>query len=193
MLVAEVVAARCGKKLEFGVWEGGGESLDWARTMRGWKSDWSIEGFKPCSSEDEAPPLPSPELPNADSAPPSAPRIPPAVQPESFDSDDSLTGYDSASSSRTPSPSPSELAEIEKDPTLRVGRTKPVPRPVYLAQLVALLRTDKNNDEGEAERLDVALACAEALIRRKKGFGLELGASAVERIRAVELMAAIGA
>jgi telomere length regulation protein len=97
---------------------------------------------------------------------------------DGHDSDDSLTGYASPPSSRTPSPTPSELAEIERDPTLRVGRAK-ISRPVYLAQLGEMIRgtsglkTDQENQE--AEKIEIALDVAEELIRRRRGYGTELG------------------
>ena len=67
----------------------------------------------------------------------------------------------------------------------------PVMQSVYLAQLVALLHTDKNIDEGKVEHVNMSLTCAEACIRWKKGSGLELGASAVELTHAMGLMVAI--
>ena len=67
----------------------------------------------------------------------------------------------------------------------------PVMQSVYLAQLVALLHTDKNIDEGKVEHVNVSLACVEACIRWKKGSGLELGVSTVELIHAMGLMAVI--
>ena len=99
--------------------------------------------------------------------------------PDGYDSDDSLTGYASEpSSSRSPSPTPSELDEIEKDPTLRVTQSK-VARPVYLAQLGELIRptggVQANGDEDEPKKIEVALDVAEELIRRKKDYGTELG------------------
>ncbi|KAF8586558.1 hypothetical protein K439DRAFT_945232 [Ramaria rubella] len=177
MLVAEVVAARCNKKLNFDGWDGVGESKDWARAMRGWQPDWTAEGFHL-----DEPPETSEKNDNAttpDPGPDTTPPPPPPHTPPDSD-DDSLQGYDSPSSSRAPSPTPSELDEIEKDPTLRLGHSKPVAKPVYLLQLAKLLRSDKNDEEGAAERIQVALAGAEALIRRKKGFGLELEENAVE-------------
>lgn len=177
MLVAEVVAARCGKRLEFGGWEGASEGLEWARCMRGWTCDWIAEGFHSRSDveatadkgdEDTAPPLVT--------SPPSASPLAPTPAPDS--DDDSLQGYDSPVSSRSASPTPSELAEIEKDPTLRVGQPKPIARPVYLAQVVALLRAaggGTTDDEGVPEKMEVVLMYTEELVRRKKGFGMELG------------------
>ena len=89
-----------------------------------------------------------------------------------FDSDDSLSGY---ASSRSVSPLLPELAEAEKEPQLNIGPGE-ILRPVYISQLVDLLRdhgsSDKNN---EAEKVRVALDDAEALIRKKKNYGSELG------------------
>ncbi|OBZ75699.1 DNA replication checkpoint protein tel2 [Grifola frondosa] len=115
--------------------------------------------------------------------PPQQPKKPTVHEPVSgYDSDDSLTGYASPSSSRSASPTPSELEEIERDPTLRVG-IKKVPRPVYLAQLGEMVRSTsglKGGDEDmEARKIEVALEVAEELIRRKSGYGTELEENAV--------------
>jgi telomere length regulation protein len=68
--------------------------------------------------------------------------------------------------------------EMEKDPTLNIAMKK-VPRPVYLAQLGDLLRGGGSktgpDDPHEADRIEMALNCAEELVRRKKGYGSELG------------------
>jgi telomere length regulation protein len=69
------------------------------------------------------------------------------------------------------------LAEIEKDPTLGVG-VKKVPRPVYLAQLGALIRPAGGLQVDEtklADEVEMGINCAEELIRKKKGYGTELG------------------
>lgn len=171
MLVAEVVAGRCGQKLAFEGWHGKGETFTWATKMRGWVNDWQLPGYteefeaeaeEPSGLKDEL----STEVMQTQS---------PSIPHQAADSDDeSLSGYSSSpNSSRTPSPSPSELAEIEKDPSLRVGRSKPIVKPVYLAQLVSMLRME--DDKDIVERIEIALSSAESLIRRKKGFGFELG------------------
>lgn len=179
MLVAELVAARCGKTLAFGGWEGESEGLVWARAMRGWEVDWKAEGFGVCVDVDvdvnvdvDAPAVPvTSSSPKTRTTPAPAPAHPP-----DSDDDDSLQGYDSPTSSRSPSPTPSELDEIEKDPTLRVGRPKPVSRPVYLVQVIALLRAGGyTNDEGVVEKIEMGLTHVEELVRRKAGFGTELG------------------
>ena len=56
---------------------------------------------------------------------------------------------------------------------------KKVPRPVYLAQLGELVRSlggnKSENEENTAAKIEVALDVAEELIRRKSGYGTELG------------------
>lgn len=174
MLVGEVVAKRCGKKLEFGGWEGAGEGLQWARAMGGWQADWAADGFQSVADVDV---VAEKEREGEDTVPVTAnsPRAQNVTAPDS--DDDSLQGYDSLTSSRSASPTQSELGEIEKDPTLRVGRPKPFARPVYLTQLIGLLRAGGGDDAGAAEAMDMGLTHAEGLVRRKKGFGMELGKS----------------
>jgi telomere length regulation protein len=180
MLVAEELARRTGKELDFKDWDGDDGGKPWARSVR------QLLGGKDTDAEilddDERHELAVEEILEEDAfESPSKPVQtlgPFCVTSKDYDSDDSLTGYASPPSSRSPSPTPSELAEIEKDPTLRVGRTK-ISRPVYLAQLGEMIRgpsglkTDQENQE--AERIEIALDVAEELIRRKRGYGTELG------------------
>ena len=86
--------------------------------------------------------------------------------------DDSLVGYSdsSPSSSRSPSPTPSYLEEVANDPMLNTSTREKVQRPVYLMQLLELLRA-----RTEPEKLEVALKWGEELIRRKRDYGTELG------------------
>lgn len=182
MLVAEEVARRTGKELDFKDWDGDDGGKPWARSVR------QLLGGKDTDAEilddDEGRELAVEEIleeiafePTSEPIQTSRSFCAPSEDP---DSDDSLTGYASPPSSRSPSPTPSELAEIEKDPTLRVGRTK-ISRPVYLAQLGEMIRgpsslkTDQENQE--ADRIEIALDVAEELIRRKRGYGTELGRS----------------
>jgi len=190
MLVAEVVAQRCGKKLQFGDWEGDEGNKSWAKQLRAFIQakdvDANIAHIEDQNdSDDEETKVAS--VPSASKAEmevvsePANPMKRAAFADKGYDSDDSMTGYASPPSSRSSSPSPSELADIEKDPTLNVGRKK-VPRPVYLAQLGDLLRGTGTKASGstephEADRIEMALNCAEELIRKKRNYGTELGVS----------------
>ncbi|KAJ7273520.1 telomere length regulation protein-domain-containing protein [Mycena haematopus] len=176
MLVAEVVAHLSGKKLDFGDWEGDEGGKAWARTVRqlllARDSDANLgdaEETRPPSDESEIRQIITPGIQSARTAKPA----PPATE-AGYDSDDSLSGYISQSSSRSNSPTPSELAEIEKDPTLGVGAKK-VPRPVYLANW--------GLDESQlANEIEMGLDCAEELIRKKAAYGTELEENAVNLV-----------
>lgn len=177
MLAAEVVAHRAGKKLAFGDWEGDGPGKVWARDLRSLldRRDADVEADE-AEPEEALPVKDSKSVPEPSHAPPSRSTVQ-VVQTDGHDSDDSLTGYDSPGSSRASSPTPSELEEMEKDPTIHVGKKK-IPRPVYLAQLGELLRPStgqKYDEQQEADMMEMALNCAEELIRRKQHYGLELG------------------
>ena len=185
MLVAEEVAHKTGKQLDFGDWEGDEGGKAWARGVRALlagkdaDADDLPEDAQAAERELSVEELLTDEIfepPDGESARPSASA---SAQPGGYDSDDSVTGYASpASSSRTPSPTPSELDEYEKDPTVRMGRDK-IQRPVYLAQLGQMIRNTSGlkseNENQEADKIEVGLAVAEELIRRKRGFGTELG------------------
>lgn len=191
MLVAEIVASRVGKSLDFGDWDGDDDGRSWAREMRvlcTWGDtvsdprleDWDDIGINEgVASNDEVegnlsqnPPLES------EVSPPRSSGIRTTDIPTDagYDSDDSLTGYASPSAG-SPSPTPSELLEIEQDPTLHVG-VKKISRPVYLAQLGTLVRNthglDSREESREAEKIEMALTAGEDLIRRKRDFGTEL-------------------
>ncbi|KAI0303468.1 telomere length regulation protein-domain-containing protein [Multifurca ochricompacta] len=175
MLVAEEVAHRTGKELDFKDWDGDDGGKPWARSVRQLLSERDTDAELSINEVEETVFEPSSQ---------SVQKPRPFVS-DGYDSDDSLTGYASPLSSRSPSPTPSELAEIEKDPTLRVGRTK-IARPVYLAQLGEMIRgttglkTDQESQE--AEKIEIALDVAEELIRRKRGYGTELEENAVNLV-----------
>ncbi|KAG8992489.1 telomere binding protein, partial [Tulasnella sp. 427] len=79
------------------------------------------------------------------------------------------------------SPTPSDLEEIEKEPGLAIGRRK-IQKPVYLVQLARMLVSGKGegqDEKSEPDRVEMALNEGLGLIRRKKGFGLELEENAV--------------
>ncbi|KAI6036637.1 telomere length regulation protein-domain-containing protein [Pisolithus microcarpus] len=180
MLVAEIVASWVGKSLDFGDWDGDDDGRSWAREMRvlctcgdtvsdprleDWDDIGINEGVASNDEESEVSPPRSSGIRTTD--------IPTDA---GYDSDDSLTGYASPSAG-SPSPTPSELLEIEQDPTLHVG-VKKISRPVYLAQLGTLVRNthglDSREESHEAEKIEMALTAGEDLIRRKRDFGTEL-------------------
>lgn len=193
MAVAEEVAKLSGRKLEFGNWDGDDDGRPWIRSLRALIKERDADVYdgpddEEITSKNEDPQAPMNEGPSS-SVPtlmPSpnvrtvGPGRPTAVSTREPDSDDdSLVGYGSEpSSSRAPSPTPSELDEIEKDPTLRSGgglKKKKIVRPVYLVSLGELLRPSKAEGEEEVEKTEMALTHGEELIRRKRDYGTELG------------------
>ena len=182
MLAAEVIAELCNKKLNFDDWDGDDSGKPWCRDLRQLLKARDVDANVNVLDSEEASmiveevstPLAS-KLASVDGYGQRATFVP---KPGGYDSDDSMTGYASPPSSRSSSPSPSELAEFEKDPTLNVG-IKKVLYPVYLAQLSDLLRGTgpkvNANDPHEADKIEMALNTAEELIRKKRGYGTELG------------------
>jgi len=87
---------------------------------------------------------------------------------------DPLQGYTShsPSSSRSASPTNEYLEEVAADPTLALDTSQKgkIKRPVYIIQLIALLR-----DREKPESLEVGLKWGEGLVRAKRSFGTELG------------------
>jgi telomere length regulation protein len=183
MAVAEYVAKLSNRKLDFGDWDGDTQGRMWIRDIRALldEADGFVKDAAPDSDdEDEDDDALHTTVDPLISTPASEPQRPPKTrQTPVYDSDDSLSGYaSSSSSSRAPSPTSEELDEIEKDPTLRSGgglNKKKVIRPVYLADLAELLRPTKAGEQDEYEKLDVGLQHAEELIRRKRDYGTELG------------------
>lgn len=182
MLVAEEVAHAANKKLNFGDWDGEQDDKVWCRNIRRLVhgTDASAE-IEVDDSDDDGEEDEDASHKNPSSATSARPMHAPRIETVSDSDDESLSGYaSSAASSCSPSPTPSELDEIEKDPTLRVGQKK-VSRPVYLAQLGEMIRPTsglkENNADGEVTRIEVALNAAEELIRRKREYGTELGKS----------------
>lgn len=176
MLVAEEVAHRAGKKLDFQEWDGHDQGKDWCRQIRNLMQERDADADLSLADPGIASYIPPMEGGTTSSMTETEPTV--HIPEVGYDSDDSLTGYASPSSSRSPSPTPSELEEVEKDPTLNVGLQK-VPRPVYLAQLGEMIRSTagQTSDKGEMEarKIEVALDTAEELIRRKRMYGTELG------------------
>ncbi|CUA73441.1 Cingulin [Canis lupus familiaris] [Rhizoctonia solani] len=216
MLVAELVS---GGKLDFGGWDEDGtesgatgkekrrEWQEWAKALRIEAKD--ILGVLNREKEETqaVPEQTAKESPTTAVEPllaGSARHDSDDEPPEPDSDDDSLIGYASPSptSSRAPSPTPSEL----EDPTLR---RRPIPRPVYLAELGALLvEAPKNvvevqpaegfglgpktrrgmgitggrgggDAEDEKARVDLALEVGAELVRKKRGYGSELEENAI--------------
>jgi telomere length regulation protein len=182
MLVAEIVAERVGKKLDFGDWEGDDAGKPWAREIRQLVAARDLDADDSIDVKTEIGNIEGRGIEETPSPSASKDTEPSRSQPialgTGYDSDDSLTGYASPSSSRSSSPTPSELDEIAKDPTLGVG-VKKIPRPVYLAQLGEMVRSTgglkADDDNQEADKIEMALNCAEELIRKKRTYGTELG------------------
>lgn len=183
MLVAEEVATLAGKKLDFGDWEGRDADRAWARSLRilTKQRDINAEDIRHLAGQQESHKQEESSPMNVNPSDPATSRgtihVGNKAEPDS--DDDSVQGYGSeVDSDRAPSPTPSELEEIEKDPTLNVG-VKKVPKPVYLVQLGELVRSTnaglKSAENDEPDKIEMALKCGEELIRKKRNFGMELG------------------
>jgi telomere length regulation protein len=181
MLVAEEVAHRTGKELDFKDRDGDDGGKLWVREVCQLFADQDLDAQEHGLDVEEILEEDAFEPPDESTQDPQ----PPVSLSEDYDSGDSLTGY-AASSSRSPSPTLSELAEVERDPSLRVGKAKIVP-PVYLAQLGEMIRSTSglktDQESQEAEKVGIARNVAEELIRRKRGYGTELGESFIEGLR----------
>ncbi|TYJ57904.1 hypothetical protein B9479_001259 [Cryptococcus floricola] len=186
------------KRLRFhGMWEGTGDGKDECRWLRrglgvrdadatigseweGWLLGWNDVPQIPLQPEEA--PRPRGRIHSKPSRPSSPktkkPRKPKIVMLDDSQVDDPLSGYASSSpsSSRAPSPTPEYLEEVANDPTLGLDEAnrKKVQRPVYIGQLVALLK-----EREKPECVEMALQWGEGLIRAKREFGTELSENAV--------------
>ena len=183
-----------------GMWEGEGEGREEARWLRARvgvkdgdaiipealgdeeESAWLL-GWTQTHAEattllpditDEAPKR-SQSGPKAKPARPKAPKAAPKIiMLDEEQQQDPLEGYDapSPSSSRSASPTPSYLEEVAADPSLALDAAgkKKVSRPVYISQLLALVK-----EREKPECIEMALRFGESLIRAKRNFGGELG------------------
>jgi len=180
MLVAEELAARTGRKLAFPGWDGDGECREWCRAVRELITQRDIDAVDNAASVEPS----QDSVRSAGAASHVDANEPIEVSDRHADTrppdsdDESLVGFDSDDESRSGSPDPEFLAEVAKDPSLSVGANKRPRHPVYLMELGSLLRDAPKPDKEDetADKVDVALECAEELIRRKEGFGFELGA-----------------
>ncbi|KAF8629489.1 hypothetical protein AX15_003407 [Amanita polypyramis BW_CC] len=187
MLVAEVLSSLAGKGITFDVWEGTDEARLWARHVRelieAQNTGAAIASDQRMGGVGLEKGIAQSESHTQDTRFSSGPIV---LINEGFDSDDSITGY--ASSSRSPSPTVSELGKIEKEPSLSIGINK-IPRPVYLSQLGELLRSQSDGEENgqppASDKVEMALGIAETLIYRKKGLGTELEENTVNLAHAL--------
>lgn len=146
----------------------------------GRKADWRLLGWD--SSDDRfTSPLPTKVNAPQDSTRPRGRSLSPKPQskkkpqprPAPDSDDESLSGYSSSdNSSRSPSPTPSYLEEVARDPMSNTTTREKIQRPVYIIQLIELLRARE-----EPDKLEVGLKWGESLVRRKRHFGKELGES----------------
>ncbi|WVQ74259.1 hypothetical protein IAR50_003856 [Cryptococcus sp. DSM 104548] len=186
------------KRLRFnGMWEGTGDGKEECRWLRrgigmrdgdaiigsdweGWLLGWKDVPRGPLQPEE--PPEPRKRVHSKPSRPPSPktkkPRKPKIVMLDDSQAEDPLSGYASSSpsSSRAPSPTPEYLEEVANDPTLGLDEAnrKKVQRPVYIGQLVALLK-----EREKPECVEMGLLWGEGLVRAKREFGTELSENAV--------------
>jgi telomere length regulation protein len=115
------------------------------------------EPFKPAKTKSKSNPKPKPKI----------------VMLDPEQEADPLEGYapQSPSSSRSPSPTPSYLEEVAADPTLALdsAQNKKASRPVYVQQLIILLKEREKPDH-----IEMGLKWGEGLVRAKRSFGTEL-------------------
>lgn len=136
MLVAEVVAEKLGQKLDFGDWDGDGQGREWCRALRQLVDErgdtTNDEADQEEADKTRAEQPKAVQKVDSDDEEEQGDGVNSARQPkrdllsDKDSDDDSLVGYGSNASSRSPSPTPSELDEIEKDP--RWPRSKEGPK-----------------------------------------------------------------
>jgi len=187
------------KRLQFGegMWGGEGEGKEECRRLREsvgvndlelplsedptgkkWLLGWD-QVYAPESASDPRPaPIKRGRQPETKFRPAKEPNSKPKPKPKivMLDADqeaDPLQGYapQSPSSSRSPSPTPSYLEEVAADPTLALdsAQNKKASRPVYVQQLIMLLKEREKPDY-----IEMGLKWGEGLVRAKRSFGTEL-------------------
>ncbi|WOO82881.1 DNA replication checkpoint protein tel2 [Vanrija pseudolonga] len=185
------------RRLKFtGMWDGSGDGKDECRWLRGclgvkdadavltadpsgtaWLLGWDRDVEpEPEVSKPSVVEMPSPKLEPRGRKHQSRPKI---IMLDDDQAADPLEGYAESDpgSSRSPSPTPSFLEEVAADPTLAIDATKKkkLKRPVYVRQLVELLR-----DKEKPESIEMGLEWGEGLIRAKRNFGGEVVENAVD-------------
>lgn len=186
-------------RFDRGMWDGEGDGKEECRWLRscmgvddlradisaggnesdsgkGWMFGWDAEGLEeppmPVPSGDRGRPRRAPKhaTPKIKTKPKPKPKV---VMLDEDQQADTLQGYEpqSPSSSRSPSPTPSYLEEVASDPTLALdtSQKKKIPRPVYVQQLITLLK-----EREKPEHIEMGLKWGEGLVRAKRSFGTEL-------------------
>lgn len=204
VLAPKTSSKKTAKKLKFGssMWDGEGEGKEEARWLRRellfaqvedtcamtapWMLGWCQETPLDLQESNPVRAQPSRKV-AADKATMDKPAKKPAlIQVIGEEDDDPMLGYapPSPHSSRSASPTQEYLDEIKEDPTLHTGMKDPVKKPVYIQQLVDLLR-----ERDKPEKVERGLADGEKLIRAKRGFGTELGTWQVHSIQVADPLA----
>jgi len=190
-------SAKASRRLRFGegMWDGKGEGKEECRRLRScvgvndldqpltedpsgkaWLLGWDQVHIPTPAPSQPAPPISRGRKPEPRSKP--RPTKPPKPAPKviMLDEDqqaDPLEGYapESPSSSRSPSPTPSFLEEVAADPSLALdsAQKKKASRPVYVQQLIMLLKEKEKPDF-----IEMGLKWGEGLVRAKRSFGTEL-------------------
>ena len=207
MYIAELVSQKSldpngkVKPLDFAeIWEDrsapGMQVIEALRQLRNNSPDWKVEGWEvrdPVGVVEQADEQPSTatEAPPAPLAATSGNKYKPAgnaskiqviastTEDDDGDLADEYNDYDSSASDEDDlqpyalpaAPAKEDLADLE-DPSAYTPNKKKVQPPVYIADLSAMLKQSE-----DAEKLAVGLKEAENLIRRKAGWGSELGRS----------------
>ena len=186
---AKTKAPRGSKRLKFGsgMWEGQGEGREeamWLRSSVGVRDREAVLSEDPeawllgwnRSKEDDTVAVSAPSrIRPARSAKPArakSPKRPKIVMLDDEQLEDTMEGYDQPSpSSRSPSPDQAYLDEVAADPSLALDtqQKKKIQRPVYISQLLGLIK-----DREKPDCLEMALEFGESLIRAKRSFGGEL-------------------
>ncbi|KAL7418396.1 telomere binding protein [Cryptotrichosporon argae] len=190
------------KRLKFGsgIWEGQGDGKEECRSLRAllgskdgdarldnadevaWLLGWDKQQSSPSPSSPSpaaAPPRPSSSTgPRASgkSKPKPKPKQPKIVMLDAEQFADPLEGYASPPGSPRSEPDEAFLDEVHADPSLALDAAQraKIRRPVYVAEVVALLgKSDK------ADEIEVGLRWGEELVRAKRAYGTEVGENAL--------------
>ncbi|TEB06292.1 hypothetical protein FA13DRAFT_1807224 [Coprinellus micaceus] len=172
LLVGREIARMSGKSLEFGVWDGDDSGKVWARTLRRLIQGRDVDVVLGTVDAETAPKATPGVVDDAEVEEFVSPAERKAAMVEEVEERQPEKVQFKSTAQGSASPSPSEIEEIEKDPTLNVAVK--VQRPVCLRQLGDLLRGTgqkaKSYEPHEADKIEMALNYAEELIRKKRDY-----------------------